>query len=194
MSLKQSTYYISLLSVTCDFGDPIHVQRHSRVNSGFHRSCTSFAVAHYASHVPLVEIVRLSAQQRTATVALTSVVTPSQVPGTYFFGVYIGLVRALRQDRHFYFPHVVRCVKTLESALVDFSSLSVPTFHTGLRSGPCSTVAPHPTAVHIVPGNGIQLSFASGKQTGRIQRLNSKPRSSFNTAKSFSIVDRLYCV
>lgn len=59
-----------------------------------------------------------------------------------------------------------------------------------LRSGPCSTVAPHPTAVHIVPGNGIQFSLRSGKHTGRIHLLNSRPRSSLITAKSFSIVVR----
>lgn len=66
--------------------------------------------------------------------------------------------------------------------------------YSNLRSGPCSTVAPHPTAVHIVPGYGIQFNLLSGKQTGRIQRLNSRPCSNRNTAKSFTIVLLLYCV
>lgn len=57
-----------------------------------------------------------------------------------------------------------------------------------LRSGPCSTVAPQPTAVQTVPAGGPQP--LGGRQTGRTQRFNRRGFFNFINARSFLISAR----
>lgn len=65
-----------------------------------------------------------------------------------------------------------------------------------LRSGPCSTVAPQPTAVQIVPGGGPHCHSGPavsepGRQIGLTQRLNWITGLTLSSERSFFISDLL---